>query len=125
MMGTFTTPTTASTALARSARCGSSIPARSPMYPRYRNSSTSSDVRRGSHSQYVPHIGSPQSAPVTSAAKVNDAPIGAQLAATACATFMRQMSPIAAAIAMVVYTMRDIHALGACTYRMRKPSPCW
>ena len=75
----------------------------------------SSEVRRGSHSQYVPHIGWPHRAPVTSAAKVNEAPIGAQLAATACATLMRQISPTAAAIAMVVYTMSDIHALGACT----------
>ena len=39
----------------------------------------------------------------------------AQLAATACATFIRQMSPMAAATAMVIYTMSDIHALGACT----------
>src|SRR3981081_2163317 len=132
MIGTFTTPTTASTALARSARCVSSSPARKPIYPRYRKSRMSSEVRRGSHSQYVPHIGSPHHAPatpppdlpppgphpsppVTSAAKVNEAPIGAQLAATACATLMRQMSPTAAAIAMVVYTMSDIHALGACT----------
>lgn len=45
--------------------------------------------------------------------------MGAQLAATACATFIRQMSPMAAATAMVVYTMRDSEALGACTYRMR------
>jgi hypothetical protein len=57
----------------------------------------------------------PQSEPVTRAASVNDAPIAAQLAAAACATFMRQISPVAAATAMVVYTMSDIHALGAWT----------
>ncbi len=60
-------------------------------------------------------MGRPHKDPVTSAAKVNEAPIGAQLAATACATFMRQIRPMAAATAMVVYTMSDIHALGACT----------
>src|SRR5438067_12870827 len=112
MIGTFTTPTTASTALARSARCVSSSPARNPMYPRYRKSRMSSEVRRGSHSQYVPHIGSPHSAPVTSAAKVNEAPIGAQLAATACATLMRQNRPTADATGMSVYTLSDIHELG-------------
>ena len=52
---------------------------------------------------------------MTSAANVKEAPIGAQLAATACATFMRQMSPTLAATAMVTYTMRDIQALGAWT----------
>ena len=51
MMGTFTTPTTASTALALSAFTGSSMPARRPIYPRYRNSRISSDVRRGSQTQ--------------------------------------------------------------------------
>ena len=115
MTGTLTTPTTASSALARSARWVSSMPARNPMYPRYKNSSTSSEVSLGSHCQYVPHIGCPQSDPVTSAATVKDAPMGAQLAATACATLMRQIRPTAAATAMVVYTMSDSHALGACT----------
>src|ERR1700722_7575452 len=115
MTGTLTTPTTASTALARSARCVSSIPARSPIYPRYRKSSTSSEVSRGSHCQYVPHIGWPHNDPLTSATTVKEAPIGAHAAAAACATLMRQMSPTAAETAMLVYTMRDIHALGACT----------
>src|SRR5471030_760917 len=116
MIGTLTTPTTANKALARSARCTSSIAERRPIYPRYRNNRISSEVRRGSHSQYVPHIGRPHREPVTSAATVKDAPIGAQLAATACATFIRQMSPTAAVIAMVTYTMSDIQALGAWTY---------
>src|SRR2546430_12990284 len=114
MIGTFTTPTTASTALARSERCVSSSPARNPMYPRYRKSRMSSEVRRGSHSQYVPHIGSPHTAPVTSAAKVHEAPIGAQLAATASATSMRPIRPPAAATALVGYTLSHIHALGPC-----------
>ena len=69
----------------------------------------------GSHCQYVPHIGCPQSDPVTSAATVKEAPMGAQLAASAWATLIRQMRPTAAATAMLVYTMRDSHALGACT----------
>src|SRR5581483_9288532 len=115
MIGTFTTPTIANTALARSARWTSSMADRNPMYPRYRKSRISSDVRRGSHSQYVPHIGAPHKEPVTRAHSVKDAPIGAQLAATACETFMRQIKPIAAETAIVVYTINDIHAVGACT----------
>src|SRR6266446_4001213 len=110
MIGTFTTPTTANTALARSARCVSSSPARKPIYPRYRKSRMSSEVKRGSHSQYVPHIGWPHSAPVTSAAKVNEAPIGAQLAATACATLMRQMSPAAVGL---IWRIKVAHAVAA------------
>ena len=39
--------------------------------------------------------------PVTSDTAVNHAPIAAQLAATACATFMRQIMPIAAETAIV------------------------
>src|SRR5688572_9344768 len=113
MMGTFTNPTMASTALALSAFCGSSMPARRPMYPKYRNSSTSSEVRRGSQTQYAPHMGLPHNMPVASVATVNHAPIGAHEAATACATFMRQMRPTAAARAMVEYTASDIVALGA------------
>jgi hypothetical protein len=61
----------------------------------------------------VPQIRSPHSEPVTSAAKVKDAPIGAQLAATAFETLIRQIRPTPAEAAMVVYTMSDIHALGA------------
>jgi hypothetical protein len=100
--GTFTTPTTARTALALSALDWSSMPARRPMYPRYRNSNTSSNVSRGSQTQYAPHMGLPQSMPVPSATTVNQAPMGAQAAAAACATFMRQMSATAAATAMVL-----------------------
>ena len=47
-------------------------------------------------------MGLPHNMPVPSAATVNHAPMGAQAAAAACATFMRQMSPTAAATAMVV-----------------------
>jgi hypothetical protein len=47
-------------------------------------------------------MGLPQSIPVTSETAVNQAPIGAQLAATACATLMRQISPTAALSAIVV-----------------------
>jgi len=55
---------------------------------------------RGSvHCQYVPQVGLPQIAPVASATNVNDAPIGAMLTAAACASFRRQMKPMAAATA--------------------------
>ncbi len=82
-------------------------------------------MRRGSQTQYVPHIGLPHSIPVPSAATVNQAPMGAQAAAAEWATFMRQMSPTAAATAMVEYAISDNHADGACTYTMRNASFCW
>ncbi len=77
------------------ARGGSSNAGRSDITPTYKNNKISSEVSRGSHAQYVPHIGRPQSDPVTSASSVKDAPIGAVAAATAWPILMRQMSPIA------------------------------
>ena len=53
--------------------------------------------------------------PVSSASAVKEAPIAAQLAATACATFMRHIRPTAALVAMTTYTISDSHAAGACT----------
>jgi hypothetical protein len=47
-------------------------------------------------------MGLPQSMPVPKATTVNQAPSAAQDAAAACATFMRQIRPTAAATAMVV-----------------------
>ena len=61
----------------------------------------SSDVRRASQTHQVPHVGLPQIAPVASASTVKEAPMGAADAATACASLMRQMRPIAAAMAIV------------------------
>src|SRR5580704_1225927 len=110
-MGTFTTPTTASRAAARSPRAGSSNAERSDITPTYRNNKISSEVSRGSQAQYVPHIGRPHSEPVTKAASVKEAPIGAEAAATACPTFMRQISATALAAAMTVYTVKDKIAL--------------
>ena len=72
------------------------------MTPAYRNSKISSEVSRGSHAQYVPHIGRPHSEPVTRASTVKDAPMGAVAAATAWPILMRQMSAIAPATAMLV-----------------------
>ena len=62
----------------------------------------SSEVRRGSQAQYVPHIGLPHIDPVSSASDVNDAPMGAEAAATAWATLIRQISPMPPATAMLV-----------------------
>src|SRR5450631_4171469 len=101
-MGTFTSPTMASSAAARSPRAGSSNAERSDITPTYRNNKISSDVSRGSHAQYVPHIGRPQSDPVTNANNVNDAPIGADAAATAWPILIRQTSAMAPATAMSV-----------------------
>lgn len=47
------------------------------MTPAYRNSSTSSEVRRASQIHQVPHIGLPHAAPLTSATVVQTAPTGA------------------------------------------------
>ena len=60
----------------------------------------SSEVIRGSQAQKVPHIGRPHSDPVTMASRVKEAPMGADAAATAWPILMRQMSAMAAAIAM-------------------------
>jgi hypothetical protein len=102
MMGTLITPTMASSAAARSPRDGSSKAERNDITPKYRNSRMSSEVSRGSQTQYVPHIGRPHTDPVTKASKVNDAPMGAEAAATACPTLMRQISAIAPATAMAL-----------------------
>ena len=68
----------------------------------------SSDVSLGSpHSHQVPHIGRPQIEPVASARNVNQAPSGAAAAATACASFMRQIRPMPAEMAMTMYAIID------------------
>ena len=82
MMGTFTTPTSASKAAERSARRGSSIAACSDMKPIYKNSNTSSDVSRASHTHQAPQVGLPHRAPVHRARKVIQAPVGARAVAS-------------------------------------------
>ena len=57
-------------------------------------------MSRASQTHQVPHIGLPQMEPVTSARKVNHAPIGALLMATISASLMRQIRPMAPAPAM-------------------------
>src|SRR5574340_1508063 len=81
MIGTFTEPTIASSALARSARRGSSIEACSAMKPKYRNSRMSSEVSRASQTHHAPHIGLPHKAPVHNEMKANNAPVGAMAVA--------------------------------------------
>src|SRR5215204_5354724 len=112
MIGILTTPTKVSTPLARALVRGSSIALRRPITPRYRNSRSSSEVSLASHTQYVPHMGLPHSMPVTNAAAVNEAPSGAQLAATTSASFIFHTKLITAAPAMTMYTNSDIHADG-------------
>jgi len=77
MIGTLTTPTSARTAPARSARRVSSIAAFKERIPKYRKNKMSVAVRRASHTHRVSHSGLPQSAPVQSAIKANIAPVGA------------------------------------------------
>src|SRR3989339_1729233 len=96
MIGTFTEPTIASNALARSARRGSSIEACNAMKPRYRNSKISSDVRRASHTHHAPHIGLPHNAPVHSEIKANNAPVGAIAVAIMADKRVLKINPSAA-----------------------------
>src|SRR3990167_8602648 len=77
MMGTFTTPTSASTAHALSARRGSSMLDCSARKPRYKNNRISSDVRRASQTHQAPHIGLPHKEPVISERNAKRAPVGA------------------------------------------------
>src|SRR4029079_13466716 len=77
MIGKLIAPTSVSTAAARAAREGSSTARHSAINPRYIRNRISTEVSRASHSQEVPHIGRPQSEPVTRARKVKAAPIGA------------------------------------------------
>ena len=96
MIGTFTTPTIASSAPARSARRRSSIAACSAMKPKYRNSRISSEVRRASQTHQVPQVGLPQNEPVHSAMKVNSAPVGASALAIMCESRVLNARPMAA-----------------------------
>jgi hypothetical protein len=50
---------------------------------------------RASHTQYVPHVGRPQNAPVHSATKVNMAPVGARARAIIAARREWNVSDIA------------------------------
>src|SRR5450756_2639587 len=77
MMGTLTTPTSASTAQALSARRGSSMLDCRARKPRYKDSRINSEVNLASHTHQAPHIGLPHSDPVTSDKKANRAPVGA------------------------------------------------
>ena len=72
------------------------------MTPRYRNSSTSSEVSRASQTQYAPQVGLPQSMPVISASAVKLAPIGAAVTTATSASFMRQISAMAPATDIAV-----------------------
>ena len=89
------------------------------MKPRYRNSRISSEVSRASQTQYAPHIGFPQSEPVTSARKVKLAPRGAAARINEAATFMRHTSTSRPQKAMNIQVNIDIQADGTCTKMMR------
>src|SRR5690606_18950933 len=95
MIASTTTPTIASSEAARAAARRSSIAAYRPITPTYRNSSTICEVRRGSQSHQVPHIGLPQVVPVARVTKVNPAPIGAQAMARISHSLIRHTSAIA------------------------------
>ena len=82
-------------------------------------------MSRASHTHQAPHIGLPQSEPVSSAKAVNDAPMGAQAAANTSASLTFHTSATAPAPAMSMYTNMDIHAAGTWINMMRTVSPCW
>ena len=62
---------------------------------RYIINNTATDVKRASHTHQVPHMGLPQSEPVTSARNVKAVPMGAVARATTNAVRCRQMRPAA------------------------------
>jgi hypothetical protein len=70
------------------------------MNPMYRKRRISSEVRRASHTHQVPQVGLPHSAPVHSARKVIQAPVGASATASIEASRVLKISPIAAQKAM-------------------------
>ena len=72
------------------------------MRPRYIRNRTSTEVSRASQTHQVPHIGLPQSEPVTSASAVNAAPIGAAAFSATSASGCRQTSVPSAASAISV-----------------------
>src|SRR3569623_1895706 len=96
MMGTLTTPTSASNALARSARRVSSLAACKARKPRYRNSRISADGSRASHTHQAPQVGLPQNAPVHRATNENRAPEGANALAIIDDRRVLKITPAAA-----------------------------
>src|SRR5712692_10847856 len=120
MIGMLTTPTSASTAPALSARRGSSIAACSAIKPKYRNSKISSDVSRASQTHQVPQVGLPHSEPVQRARNVNSAPVGAIALAIIPESRVLNASPNPAQKAMTRYRNIDIQAeIGRASCRER------
>src|SRR3546814_18679351 len=92
----FTTPTSASTAPALSARRGSSTADCSAIKAIYKKKRISSDVRRASQTHQVPHIGLPHKAPVHKERTVNMAQVGAKADAIMADKRMSDTSPLTA-----------------------------
>src|SRR5215475_12450070 len=112
MTGTFTIPTIARSADARSERWGSSIADFSPMNPVYRKSRITVEVVRASHTHQVPQAGRPQKDPVTSARPVNMAPVEARDIAIIEDILVLKAQPTAAYAAIRMYKNIPIHAAG-------------
>ena len=89
------------------------------MTPRYRNSSSNSEVRRASQTHQVPQVGCPHSAPVHKARKVNKAPVGAMALANKADTRVLKTQPTAAQKAIATYNSIDNQAAGTCTKMIR------
>src|SRR5690349_20342854 len=119
MMGTLTTPTTANTAHARSARLGSSIAECNAMNPAYRKSRISVEVVRASQIHQVPQAGLPHNEPVIRATKVNMAPVVASDEAIIDEMRVLNAHPIAAYAAMRMYKNIPIQAAGTSMNRTR------
>ncbi len=93
-MGTLTAPTSARIAPMRAPRSGSSNARTSAAWPSQRKNSTSTEVSRASHTHHVPHIGLPQSEPVSRHRKVTAAPASDSSRAVRSASGCRQISDI-------------------------------
>ncbi len=101
MIGMFTTPTTASTAQALAELSRLVIAWPSAMMPKYRNNRISIEVRRASQTHQAPQVGLPHTAPVSSAMKVIQAPMGAACCNATSASFIFQTRPTTPATASI------------------------
>src|SRR5690554_1952064 len=103
MMGILTTPTIAKIAQALAALSRLVMACPKAIIPKYKNNRISIAVRRASHTHHAPQVGLPQTAPVSSAITVIQAPIGAACWTATSAIFIFQTKPTMPAIASEIY----------------------
>ena len=86
---------------------------------------TSTEVSRASQTQQVPHIGLPQSEPVTRQRSVKAAPIGAAAFAATSASGWRQTSVPSAATLISAQQNMASHGAGTWMNMILTVAPCW